>query len=50
MSTPKKTAPRTRQPDAIALLKADHAEVKAMYKRYEELVDKKAAASNRRWI
>ena len=34
-------------PDAIALLKADHAEVHKLYKQYQKLVDQKADADTR---
>jgi hemerythrin-like domain-containing protein len=41
MATKKKTAPRaTKAPDAIALLKDDHAKVSAMFKQYDKLGDK----------
>ncbi len=42
-----KKAPAPRARDAVALLKADHAEVKQMYKAYEKLVDDKADAGTR---
>jgi hemerythrin superfamily protein len=38
---------RTRRPDALALLKADHAEVKKLFKAYQKLADKNAEASDR---
>lgn len=43
----KATAPRVRKPDAIALLKADHAEVKKCFKAYEKLVKADADGSER---
>ena len=38
---------RTRTPDAIALLKADHREVKDMHAHFEKLAEEGAAASER---
>ena len=35
-------AKREQKPDAVALLKADHKEVKDLFKSYEELVDAEA--------
>lgn len=46
-SPARKTATRTPSRDAIVLLKADHAEVKKMYKEYEKLVDGEADAATR---
>ena len=41
MATTKKAAPRSpNAPDAIALLKDDHAKVAAMFKQYDKLGDK----------
>lgn len=40
-------AASTKAPDAIALLKADHAEVKACFKAYQKLVDSEAGADER---
>lgn len=47
MATAKKTAaksasPKTRTPDAVALLSADHKEVKQLFKDYDKLVDAEA--------
>jgi hemerythrin superfamily protein len=42
-----KAPARTRRPDALALLKADHAEVKKLFKAYQKLADKNAEASER---
>lgn len=47
----KKTAPAKTSStamDAIALLEADHKEVKAMFKAYQKLVDAEAPAEDRR--
>ena len=51
-ATVKKSATKkpAKQRDAIALLKADHAEVKAMHKHFEELVDRKASAGKRKTL
>lgn len=40
-------APGARARDAIVLLKADHAEVKKMHRRYQKLVDARADAASR---
>jgi hemerythrin superfamily protein len=45
--TKARSAPSTRQPDVIALLKSDHREVAAMHKAYQKLVDGKADAGAR---
>jgi len=42
-----KTAARGRRPDAVTLLKADHAEVKKCFKAYQKLVDKDADGGER---
>lgn len=39
---------RARKQDAIALLKADHREVKEMHKQYEKLVEEGGGATERR--
>lgn len=41
-------AARARRPDAITLLKADHAEVKKCFKAYQKLVDKEADSAERK--
>lgn len=46
-TTPAKKAAATRAKDAIALLKADHAEVKQCFKDYQKLVDSEADADMR---
>jgi hemerythrin superfamily protein len=38
---------RPRRPDAVTLLKADHAEVKKLFKAYQKLVNKDADAGER---
>lgn len=43
----RKTAPPSVTTDAIALLKADHAEVKSCFKAYQKLVDADAGAEER---
>lgn len=43
----KAAAPRAKKPDAITLLKADHAEVKKCFKAYEKLVKADAEGSER---
>jgi hemerythrin superfamily protein len=40
----------TTPPNAIALLKADHAEFKRMHKRYEKLVEQKAGQEERQTL
>lgn len=40
-------AARGRRPDAVTLLKADHAEVKKCFKAYQKLVDQDADGSER---
>lgn len=42
-----KPAARGRRPDAVTLLKADHAEVKKCFKAYQKLVDKQANGGER---
>ena len=42
-----KTSSAKSEPDAIALLKADHKEVKAMFKSYDKLVESEAAEEER---
>ena len=42
-----KPATSGRRPDAVTLLKADHAEVKKCFKAYQKLVDKEADGSER---
>ncbi len=54
-STRKKASPATRatasrEPDAIALLKADHGAVKACFKDYQKLVDAQADAATRQQL
>jgi hemerythrin superfamily protein len=48
-STPAKRAPtkRAKKRDAIDMLKADHAEVKKLYKQYQKLVNAQASADER---
>lgn len=46
-STSRSTAAKTPSRDAIVLLKADHADVKKMYRQYEKLVDSEADAATR---
>jgi hemerythrin superfamily protein len=48
-STSAKRAPtkRTKKRDAIDMLKADHAEVKKLYKQYQKLVNAQASADER---
>lgn len=53
-STASRTSPaggavsaRPRRPDALTLLKADHAEVKKLFKAYNKLADKDAEATER---
>jgi hemerythrin superfamily protein len=41
------SAPRAKKTDAIALLKADHAEVKKCFKEYQKLVDAEADSDQR---
>ena len=49
--TVENTAPKTmREADAIDLLTDDHLEVSALFKRYEKLADKDAAADERRTL
>jgi hemerythrin superfamily protein len=60
MATPRKAAvkqspaakksPAARRPDAIALLKADHAEVKKRFKAYQKLVDNDGGAEERQAV
>ncbi len=45
--TPAQKAADTRAKDATALLKADHAEVKALFKEYQKLVDDEAEGEER---
>jgi len=48
MATAKKVAPSSAGPrDAIALLTADHREVKALFEKYEKLAEDKGKASDR---
>jgi len=49
MTTPKAAAknPPARKADAIALLKADHAEVKSCFKAYQKLADQAADSAQR---
>lgn len=48
MATAKKVASRSAGPqDAIALLTADHREVKALFEKYEKLAEEKDRASDR---
>lgn len=46
-SASRSPAAKTPSRDAIVLLKADHAEVKKMYRQYEKLVDSEADAAAR---
>lgn len=41
------SAPRPRRPDAIVLLKADHAEVRKLHKQYRKLAESGASAESR---
>jgi hemerythrin-like domain-containing protein len=47
---PAKRAPSASGPDAIALLKEDHAEVKALFKEYDKLAEADAEAGQREML